>query len=385
MILDYTDFVEQACQEANGVYSSYPSTADVLHAALRYIDPSEKPVDPLAVTQEEFLLARDRWMDFVCCRWNAFGEWFHLNTCPLCRIPLEHSIEPSHLTGDILREVSVRCCLNCGWWDMEEVAKVIQEKGSPDYVAPSVHRRSLLRQFDVSGSDIPIASLRNYLTRHPETLSNISPRALEKLVGDVFGETMNCEAIHVGGPNDGGIDVVLVQGARRYVIQTKRRSGNAAESVNGIREFVGAMLLAGEMKGIFVTTAPKFSESAKATASLARRRGIVDYIELVAPKKLLDVCKLASVNAQEQWEKVRSQAGKLNEHMNFGENAFMEIFMGHPNWKVVRTSRSPKENKKIVYRYFKSLNEPHPASDRAKPPSSARLSCPNTQERVQGE
>jgi len=44
-------------------------------------------------------------------------------------------------------------------------------------------------------------------------------------------------------------------GDRRYVVQTKRRAGNAAESVASIREFVGAMVLAAELRGIFVTSA----------------------------------------------------------------------------------------------------------------------------------
>jgi hypothetical protein len=358
MILDYTDFVEMACQEEDGVYGSYPSTADVLRAAPKYIDGSEGPVDPFAVTPEEDLIAQDRWMAFSCCRREAFGEWYYLDECPHCQTKVLHSTEPSHLEGDVLQAVQVGLCRNCGWWEMDEEVRVIQEAGSAHYVAPSVHRRALLRQYDVSGSDIPIGSLRDYLTRHPQVLPAISPYALEKLVAEVFGETMDCEAIHVGGPNDGGIDIVLVQGDRRYVVQTKRRSRNAAESVAGIREFLGAMVLAGEMRGIFVTTAPRFSDSASATAELAARRGAVEYIDLVAPKKLIEVCNLAATSADRQWEKVRSEARDLRRHITPGCGAFMQLFMGDPDWKGARGPRRASEKRKgIVYRYFTGANE----------------------------
>jgi restriction system protein len=54
-------------------------------------------------------------------------------------------------------------------------------------------------------------------------------------VASVFSEFMDCEAIHVGGPNDQGIEVILVQGERHYVVQVKRRQlADAVESVKSI-------------------------------------------------------------------------------------------------------------------------------------------------------
>jgi restriction system protein len=358
MILDYTDFVEMACEEEDGVYSHYPSSADVLRAAPCYIDSSEAPVDPFAVTQADVFLAHDRWMDFTCLRWNTFGEWYHLDKCPHCHSRIDYSSQKSHLSGDVLRSIELRRCLNCGWWDTEENGRVIQEDNDKHYCAPSVHRRAILRQFDVAGSDIPIQSLRAYLACRPDALSCISPYALEKLVADVFRETMNCEAIHVGGPNDKGIDVVLIEGERRYVVQTKRRTKTSAEGVSGIREFVGAMVLAGEMRGIFVTTAPHFSDNAVSTAELAAERRLVEYIELVSARRLIDICKLAADSDDEQWEKVRSQGANLYKHMNPGFSTFMEMFMGHPDWKVARESDLKERQKPgIHYRYFTNAND----------------------------
>jgi hypothetical protein len=148
---------------------------------------------------------------------------------------------------------------------------------------------------------------------------------------------MDCEAIHVGGPNDGGIDVVLILGDRRYVVQTKRRAGTAAESVASIREFVGAMVLADELRGIFVTTAQKFSTQATAAAALAVDRNVVEYIDLVDPGRLLAVCDLAAKKDTNLWEKVKSNVEDLPRHGRTGSNAFLELYMGHPDWRVNRS------------------------------------------------
>lgn len=334
MVLDYSDFIEQACCEEDATYGSWPSEADVLRNGRRFISRSEQPKDPFAVTQQEQNRAVERWLEFARCRWLAFGEWHHLATCPCCSTPIEHSREVPHLPGDVLEHVDLRFCRKCGWWDTEEQLPVEQEEGAQHYKAPAIHRRAVLRQFDIAESDIPIESLRSHLTRHPDELSHISPQSLEKLVAAVFRETMDCEAIHVGGPNDRGIDVVLVEGKRRYVIQTKRRSGTAAEGVAAIREFVGVMVLADEMRGIFVTTARKYSPAARETARTAVERDIVKYIDLVDAKRLMGVCQLAGGKDVGPWKEARSKGAKLSRHTEPGMSAFMALFIGHPDWHV---------------------------------------------------
>jgi hypothetical protein len=172
------------------------------------------------------------------------------------------------------------------------------------------------------------------------------------LVADVFGETMDCEAIHVGGPNDGGIDLVLVEGDGRFVVQTKRRSGTAAESVSCIREFIGAMVVAGDVRGIFVSTAPHFSDSAVRTAAEAIKRGAVERIDLVNASRLVDVCRLAVQTADEYWEKVRSPLEHLHLHINDGSSKFVEPFMGHKDWRMTRDKDDRPTCNRTDLRYF---------------------------------
>jgi hypothetical protein len=353
MILDYSEYVEIAYEESDGCVSYQPSIWDVRQYAPRFMDPAEAPRDQFAVTQDEHLLAMDRWMCYKLMRQDTFGVWHHLAKCPSCEHPVDYSSPPIYLPGDVLRGVQLRRCLECGWWDLEEEGRVEEEQNSNHYEAPSVHRRSVLRHFNIAGSDVPVHSLREYITRHPDALSMINPHALERLVADVFSETMDCEAIHVGGPNDGGIDLILVEGDRRFVVQTKRRAGTAAESVSCIREFIGAMVVAGDVRGMFVSTAPHFSDSAVATAGEAVKRGVVERIDLVNASRLVDVCKLAVDVADEYWEKVRSPLDDLHLHINGGFSAFMELFMGHPDWRGTRDKGDrPNYKGRKDLRYF---------------------------------
>ena len=178
----------------------------------------------------------------------------------------------------------------------------LEEGDNNWYRSREIRRRAFLREFSVGGCELPLEILRDQIGKRTGVLQDIHPKKLEELVGSVFSDFMNCEVINLGGPNDAGIDLVLINSDQRYVVQVKRRTSlMKAEAVVGIREFLGAMLLRGEMKGIFVSTAPRFSPQATAAASLARERKLVDYIKLVDASRLMDVCELTAKQPIEPW------------------------------------------------------------------------------------
>jgi restriction system protein len=331
LILDYTEFVEMACVEEDGVYSSRPSVADTVKSAHRFLDPAEVPPDPFAVPYPYSLKVMDRWLDYFRSRTELFGSWYHLKDCPYCQTPLGSVYEPEDRVPEHLRQIMISACPTCGWWESDEELHIDQDTDSGSYRARSIHRRAVLREFAVAGIESPIDSLRQHIIKHPSALHLINPSKLEKLVASVFGEYMQCEAIHLGGPRDGGIDVLLVDADRRYVIQVKRRqSSTAAESVSGIREFLGAMVLRGEMKGLFVSTAPHFSSDAVAAAAGAKEKGLVEYIDLITPRRLLDMCGLVSVDRLPPWKIAVSGPEDLVDHVNDGFVEFRALAMGSP-------------------------------------------------------
>jgi len=334
-MLDYSDYVEMACLEHDAAYYWYPSVADVKRTAYRFLDPSNVPPSPLAVPYEYYEQALARYSDYESSRYAVFGQWYHYNACPYCKSHLQVTNEAGRSVAPPVESVIVRVCPNCGWWDFEEELVVEKEAAGGSYWAKSVHRRAILREYSIAGSEAPIESLREHITRHPNQLSQISPARLEKLVGAVFSEYMSCEAIHVGGPHDNGIDLILIDGNRRHVVQVKRRqSQREAEPVSGIREFLGAMVLDGTMKGLFVSTAPRFSRKAVATARKARQRRIVNYIGLISAKRLIDVCKLTASRSEPLWKRYASKAEQLSNHVERGHAAFMQLAVGHRDWRI---------------------------------------------------
>ncbi|UDF14745.1 restriction endonuclease [Antiquaquibacter oligotrophicus] len=131
----------------------------------------------------------------------------------------------------------------------------------------------------------------------------MDPHVLERLVRDVLRDHLDCDVVHVGRSGDGGIDLLIVDADRPRAVQVKRRSRNRAESVSQIREFLGALLLGGHMKGIFVTTAPAFSRDSIRAADAARRLALVSEIELVDGGALQEIIR-ASTTLSEPWERV---------------------------------------------------------------------------------
>ncbi len=95
----------------------------------------------------------------------------------------------------------------------------------------------------------------------------ISAGAAESLVQSILKEHLSCDVLtstaNVNDP-DGGIDlhVCSKNGNIISAVQVKRRISQNTESVSEVRNFVGAMEIEDIKKGIFVTTADKFTKPA---------------------------------------------------------------------------------------------------------------------------
>lgn len=346
LILDYSDFVEKTCKEEDAVYESYPSIADVARSAYRFLDSAEKPPDPFSVPYSYYKRAIELWSEFHRARLTAFGEWHYLNQCPYCTAAVNTTYATAPDPNKLLfKQVAIQKCSNCGWWAFEEELPVEQDK-EDSYHARSIYRRAVLREYSIAGSEAPILSLRQHLIRHPNALYSMTPTRLEELVGAVFGEFLNCEAIHVGGPNDEGIDVVLVNGDRQYVVQVKRRlSDSVTEAVSTIREFLGAMVLGNSLQGLFVTTANRFSKQAIAAAQRAQDIGAVDYIKLVNAEKLINICKITNAHLLPPEQRFATKTEELHNHLESGFNSFMALFMGHSDWQIHLDDSTNRDNK----------------------------------------
>jgi hypothetical protein len=177
----------------------------------------------------------------------------------------------------------VATCRLCGWWYVVERG---QEASGGD---PMVYH-GILRSFDVSSADIPISALQSELPRHFEKIRFPHPNRMEDLVGRILAGVWDCDVKQLGYTRDGGIDLVLLISDTPVAVQIKRRQRKGAtEGVHGVREFLGAGVLEGYTRLLYVSTASQFSREAQELARRAVEK------ELVVAYQLFDVSVLRTL------------------------------------------------------------------------------------------
>lgn len=313
MVLDYSESVEVVAREADATsYPNYPSDRDFQRTVPRLLSHFRELSGIVPSSWCGFLEKAQGDHDlsaFLKSRMDLFNsiealtispeeksrkrllsEWLG-SICYVCRTPTElvrNEVGPGSQTPHI----KVRACPSCGWWESENTAFL--EVNGLSYDSFTLLRRACLREFAIVDQSAPIDAIRGYLARNPNELNKLSPKKLELLVASVFSDFFQCEAIHVGGPADGGYDLVLLIGQQPALVQVKQRvSSETTEPVASIREFIGAMALSGHGMGFFVSTARRFSRYAK-EAAVEAEEFIVDKLELVDASKLVDILKLVS-------------------------------------------------------------------------------------------
>ena len=133
-----------------------------------------------------------------------------------------------------------------------------------------------------------------HIRRDTSHLHFVDPKRLEKFVADVFrANYTDAEVIHIGKPNDGGVDVLLIDAEKKqWLIQVKRRGvKRQSEEVRTIRDMLGAMIVEGVYRGIIVSTAPRFSRWAKQAATKAedgRQRMTLRLVDRGVLNRMLD-------------------------------------------------------------------------------------------------
>ena len=180
------------------------------------------------------------------------------------------------LRGDIVeRKVCLHICAACGWWIAEDRA-VLPAKYWQHW-AVTLSSAPVLEELALKDIQTPLAEVRRYLVRKFEARASMHPRLFELTVASVFRD-LGYVACATAYSNDGGIDVVLEDAlGARIGVQVKRQK-NAVE-VEQIRAFLGALVLGGYARGVYVSTS-RFSRGAR---KAARRSA-----ELALPMELVD-------------------------------------------------------------------------------------------------
>lgn len=232
-----------------------------------------------------------------------------------------HGLDASHphvrLRGHISdRQSSLHICQMCGWWaavDSAVLPAVGHQSWLVNLVAPAV-----LMELDVADLSAPLGEVRNFLRRRYDARHHIVPRLLERVVASVYRD-IGYEAEATAYSNDGGIDVVLYDRAgRRTGVQVKR-CGRAVE-VEQIRAFLGALMLGGFARGVFVSTSG-FQRGAVRAAAACRPWA---SIELVDAQRFFDALGIAQLQGEIDPEECGFYAGRkppVLQHSAFNLNS----------------------------------------------------------------
>jgi len=151
-------------------------------------------------------------------------------------------------------QASLSNCEHCQHWEHVEF-----RQETYDIRADLLDRYQLAvttsktREFDAGAPDGALEEVAQWFRRHPRLYNSVHPKYLEKLVAKVFANSgQYAEVRHVGRPDDGGVDVVLVESNESmWLVQVKRREyPDSVEPVSTVRNLLGTLILSGSDRGV---------------------------------------------------------------------------------------------------------------------------------------
>lgn len=235
-------------------------------------------------------------------RFDKSGSSFPFlrGSCPYCRQPTQPLSFERTAAGqqrisdlpDFYEEGGIEWCPECAYWRLHHQRAAYLGRGG--HLFGYEGWESKLQSFEEGLPEGLSPAFAQYLRRHPSALRRLSPTRMERLVTDIFKANYGyADVMHVGGPGDGGIDVLFVESeTKRWLVQVKRRSSaRKSEGVATIRSLLGAMVLEGTLRGIVVSSANRFTAPAIEAQQGAARQGFL--IDLVDKGKLLRMLKPA--------------------------------------------------------------------------------------------
>lgn len=176
-------------------------------------------------------------------------------------------------------------CLYCRYWRWHDFD--VFSSALDGVTHTYTGRLSKVQEFSGTLPDGFASEFAQWLRRGASRWSVVEPRSLERLVRDVMQSVYQpCEAIHVGKPDDGGVDVVLVESnGKKWVIQVKGRQNSlVGEPVETIRNLLGTMVLERATHGMIFSTADHFTLRARQAVEKARTSRF--FVELADKGKL---------------------------------------------------------------------------------------------------
>lgn len=185
-----------------------------------------------------------------------------------------------------VEDVQFRCCPVCGWWC---IVQDIHYQASRPYIAFN-WASGCLHKHESRHVSTPVRELRQILCANYELRTAIDPLRLEGVVRSIFS-SLGCY-VEIAKPyQDGGIDIFgWDREGVPFGVQVKRYRNKVR--IEEVRAFLGALLLQGFLRGVFVTTSG-FTRGVTGLQHQARLKGI--QLSCIDASRLLEMLKVAQV------------------------------------------------------------------------------------------
>ena len=213
----------------------------------------------------------------MCDKPEEYGDWIEKE---------DMADEPREFFG------ALEYCMYCLYWRWHYLESLFYGGRDVTYIHNYKGLLSKVQEFSEPLPEGCSPELVQWLRRNETIWHTMNPYRLERLVADVFrANYLDAEVIHVGKPDDGGVDVLFIDaGGLRWLIQVKRRENpNMGEPVGTIRNLLGTMSLEESMYGIVVSTADHFTYQAHRDVNRADKQGkIIKLIDRGKLDRMLD-------------------------------------------------------------------------------------------------
>jgi len=211
----------------------------------------------------------------------------------------EHYISYMHeIHGDMLRHLEITsdfrtydvryyCCPACGWWCL--VHMVDYDTPGLGFMTYQWAAGSIAKE-EFPDLSAPLSEVRDYLCARYEKRLLMNPYQLEEIVASIF-HSFGCSVKITNRSHDGGLDIFGLDVCEKpFGVQVKRYREKIG--VEQVRSFLGALLIAQQTRGVFVTTS-SFTGGAVSLTGKANERGI--QLKYVDAERLFEMLKVAQV------------------------------------------------------------------------------------------
>lgn len=225
---------------------------------------------------------------------DQFDKDVDNDNCPYCKSNIlladkQYCFNDSNDPNDLYAQLTLWHCPDCSFW------KLFKFTWNYDSHVSSIYHQlysSKLKEFNDSLPEFFKEEISIHLKRNPQLWNTFNHSKFEKYVAELFKANFDySEVLHVGGPNDLGIDLFYINSKEEeWLVQVKRRENSRkSEPVSTVIHLLGSLTIKNKKRGIIVSTADRYTSNAiKLVKSMKQKDYLIELIDLGILKRMIN-------------------------------------------------------------------------------------------------